>query len=395
MKKIGFVTPWFGEKIPGGAEMALRELAQHLHIAGVELEILTTCVEKFSSDWNKQFHKSGKTIENGLIVRRFSVRKRDVLKFDSVNFKLINNIPIDKNEEKIYIQEMINSPDLYAYLNKHQQDYSIFIFIPYMFGTTYFGIKQCPDKSVLIPCLHNESYAYLSIFKELFSELRGMIFLAYPEETLANKIYNMCNVNSAVLGLGVNTNISGEPTAFRKKYSISSPFILYAGRKDIGKNIDTLIKYFSKYKERNHNDIKLVMIGGGDISIPIEQKENILDLGFVSVEDKYNAFSASMVLCQPSQNESFSIVIMESWICGRPVLVNSKCEVTKDFAIRSNAGLFFDNFYDFEGVLNYIFEHPEQTDQMGQLGHKFVVENFSWDIVVEKYINYFRQVCKE
>ena len=59
MKKIGIVTPWFGMDIPGGAEAETRGLALHLVQAGVELEILTTCVKEFSSDWNVNFHKEG------------------------------------------------------------------------------------------------------------------------------------------------------------------------------------------------------------------------------------------------------------------------------------------------------------------------------------------------
>mgnify|MGYP003342993432 CR=1 FL=1 len=65
MKKLGFVVPWHGENIPGGAEMLLRGVTSHLHAAGVELEILTTCIKQFSSDWNENYHKEGVTVENG------------------------------------------------------------------------------------------------------------------------------------------------------------------------------------------------------------------------------------------------------------------------------------------------------------------------------------------
>ena len=51
MQKIGFVIPWFGENIPGGAEMELREVTAHLQKAGMEVEILTTCVKEFTADW--------------------------------------------------------------------------------------------------------------------------------------------------------------------------------------------------------------------------------------------------------------------------------------------------------------------------------------------------------
>ena len=59
MKKIGFVIPWYSERIPGGAEMELRGLTTHLHESGVELEILTTCVKEFSADWNVNFFREG------------------------------------------------------------------------------------------------------------------------------------------------------------------------------------------------------------------------------------------------------------------------------------------------------------------------------------------------
>ena len=61
MKKIGFVIPWYGETIGGGAEAELRGVVHHLQDAGVELEVLTTCVEKFASDWSVNFHKPGLT----------------------------------------------------------------------------------------------------------------------------------------------------------------------------------------------------------------------------------------------------------------------------------------------------------------------------------------------
>lgn len=89
MKKIGFVTPWYGDQIPGGAEMELRGLVKHLAAAGVELEILTTCVEKFLSDWSVDFHRAGLTQEGGISVRRFPVRKRNTRIFDQINGKLM------------------------------------------------------------------------------------------------------------------------------------------------------------------------------------------------------------------------------------------------------------------------------------------------------------------
>ncbi|MDE7310213.1 MAG: glycosyltransferase family 4 protein [Eubacterium sp.] len=385
-KKIGIVTPWFGMGIPGGAEAEIRGLALHLVQAGAELEVLTTCVKEFLSDWSVDYHKEGLTKEQGIPVRRFRVRKRDTAAFDQVNRKLMTGqMPLTKEEEETYVREMVNSPRMYAYMEEHKEEYAVFVFIPYMFGTTYYGMQVCPEKSVLIPCLHDESYIYLEVFKELFPKVAGMIFLAQPEYELAAKVYDLSSVKTAVLGAGVHTEISCDAKRFREKYQIFDEYLLYAGRKDEGKNVHTLLRYFTEYKKRNAGSLKLVLIGGGKIEIPHDVREEVYDLGFVPVQDKYDAYGAAMMLCQPSANESFSIVIMESWLCGRPVLVNAECAVTKNFVVEANGGLFFGDYFEFEGALNYIASHTQTANSMGRQGKVYVRSHFSWDVIVKKY----------
>lgn len=395
MNKIGFVIPWHGQNIPGGAEMALREVTQHLAKAGVAVEILTTCVKESTSDWSQNFHRPGLTVENGVPVRRFRVRRRDAAAFNAVNIKLMNDQPITAAEEEIFIREMINSPEMYAYIKRHQSKYSFFVFIPYMFGTTYFGCRACPEKAVLIPCFHEEAYIYLDIFKDMFSKVRGMIFNAEPEKELAERVYDLSNVKTIVPGLGMNTNLKYDAERFRYKYDVMDDFILYAGRKDVGKNIYTLIRYFEEYKKRNEGNMKLVLIGGGAIDIPSAISDEVIDLGYVDAQDKYDACAAALALCQPSKHESFSYVIMESWLCGRPVLVHQDCAVTRHFAVDANGGFYFGDYFEFEAQVNYLIRHPEIADQMGQNGCAYVKKNFSWGTVVGKYRAFFEELSRE
>lgn len=397
MKKIGFVIPWYSEKIPGGAEMELRGLTTHLHESGVEVEILATCVKEFASDWNFDYFDAGEDSIHGFTIRRFKVRKRDVKAFDAVNFKLMNGQKIIDEEEKIYINEMVNSPDLCKYIEEHKDEYSIFVFIPYMFGTTYNGLKICPEKSVLIPCFHDEPYIYMNIFKPVFEKIAGIVYNAKPEYELANKVFDLSAAKQKVLGIGLDTDLTSNGNSFREKFGINSPFILYAGRKDSGKNVDTLVKYFYEYKKRTESDLKLVLIGGGKIELPHEllEKKEIIDLGFVDIQDKYNAQAAAELLCQPSKNESFSLVIMESWLCGRPVLVHNDCAVTKNFVQESNGGLYFSDYFEFEGCVNFILNNKEISEEMGQNGIKYVRKNFAWDVIIDKYMNFFREVAAD
>jgi glycosyltransferase involved in cell wall biosynthesis len=384
--KIAFVIPWYGD-IPGGAESECKNTAENLSRNGIEVEILTTCVKEFNSDWNSNYYKEGVSELNGVVIRRFKVRQRNTELFDRINSKLMKNKKVSPQEERIFVEEMINSDDLYQYIENHGSDYDYFLFIPYMFGTTYYGSLIHPEKSFLIPCLHNESYAYMDIFKNMFQNVAGIIFNAESEATLANQLFNLKG-RQIVLGLGMDTVISFDARRFREKYGIYNDFILYAGRREPGKNTPLLVDFFCKYKEYNQNELKLVLIGSGDVSIPDKFKNDIIDLGFVSKHDKYDSFAAASLLCQPSINESFSIVIMESWLCLTPVLVHSKCAVTKDHCIKGNSGLYFENFEEFEGCINFYLNNSQLREKMAVNGKRYVEENFNWDRIIEKYVRF-------
>ena len=395
-KKIGFVIPWYSEKIPGGAEMALRGITTELHARGVELEILTTCIKEFSSNWNENYFKEGVEIIHGFTVRRFKVRKRNTAAFDAVNARLLHGQRLTKEEEETYAREMVNSIALYKYIEEHKDEYSVFVFIPYMFGTTYYGMQICPEKSVAVPCFHDEPYVYLDIFKPVFERAAGLIYNAAPEYDLANRVFDLKSVRQEVVGVGVDVSLTSDAARFREKFGINEPFILYAGRKDSGKNVDTLVKYFAEYIKRQDTDLKLLLIGGGSIELPRELTESgrIVDLGFIDLQDKYDAQAAAELLCQPSHNESFSLVIMESWLCGRPTLVSADCAVTKNFVSESNGGLYFKDYFEFEGCVNYIVNNKEAAVAMGENGRRYVKERFSWDAVAEKYMRLFSEIEK-
>lgn len=388
MTKLAFVIPWYGLEAVGGAENEARKTAEALyHLAHLDVEVLTTCVQNFPSDWNTNFHKERTDIVNGVPVRRFPVRFRDTEAFDRVNYKLMRDIPITEREAKVFIREMINSEKLYNYIREHQEEY-YFIFIPYMFGTTYWGSLINPERSFLIPCLHDESYAYLNIYKEMFSRVRGICFHSNTELELAQRLYSMRPDAPFIVKEGVDTDFQWDGERFRAKYGVNG-FLLYVGRKETGKNVPLLIENFAQYKRTQQSDLQLVLIGKGDIQIPPDLKQDILDLGFVPDQDKYDAYGAAFALCQPSLNESFSLVMMEAWLTGKPVIVHADCPVTLENCRASQGGLYFANYEEFAGILEFLQNSPVIRNQLGSNGRRYVLENFTWERIVQNYIEAF------
>src|SRR5690349_2280071 len=110
---LGFVIPWYGDKIGGGAESECRDVVKLLSANGYDVEVLTTCVRDFRSDWGIDYHPAGISIEGGIRVRRFSVQARDEQVFNELNRRLLEGESISPEEEEVFFDEMINSPTLY------------------------------------------------------------------------------------------------------------------------------------------------------------------------------------------------------------------------------------------------------------------------------------------
>ena len=392
--KFAFVIPWYGVDIPGGAEAEARRTAEHLQRAGVPVEVLTTCVREFRADWGVNYHQPGTYEENGVMVRRFPVRKRNGAAFDAVNAKLMAGRRVTPEEERIYVEEMVRSPALEDYIAAQQGQY-IFVFIPYMFGTTYWGIPACGGSALLMPCLHDEAYARMDIIGQMSAQVRGVLFLSSAEMALAKWLYDLPDDVCRLMGGGVDTDWTGDADAFRRVYDLDKPFVLYAGRKDRGKNVDLLIRYFRRYRQASQVDVDLVLIGGGALPVELAVDEGIHDLGFVPVQAKYDAYAAAAVLCQPSVQESFSIVLMEGWLAGKPALVHAHCSVTKEHCVRSNGGLYFANYREFSACLDLLMTRPALAESLGQQGRRYVLQNYHWDTIVTRYRALFDEFAAE
>ena len=384
--KLAFVTPWYGRDIPGGSEAEARRTVHHLRGAGYDVEVLTTTIRDLYADWSTDHHAPQTSVEEGIPVRRFSVEERDKEAFDALNLQLMQGRLISPAEEEVFNREMFRSPDLYAYIEQHQDDY-LFFFIPYMFPTTYVGAQICPERSVMIPCLHDEAYARLQIHGLVIPRVKALLFHSDAEKALADELYPPHEgQRRMVIGEGVDTEWEGNGPRFREKYGLGdTPFLLYAGRREPGKNTPLLIRNWQRYLRETERAVKLVLIGPGRVSLPAGAEEAIVDLGFVSAQDKYDAYAAADVFCMPSVHESFSLVVMESWLAETPVLVHGHCAVTREHCVKSNGGLYFTGYTEFAATLNYLLDHPQTAARMGANGRRYVLNNFRWPLIIEKY----------
>jgi glycosyltransferase involved in cell wall biosynthesis len=390
------VTPWYGAGIPGGAEAEARRTAQNLAAAGVEVTVLTTCLDGLGGDWDRGRLPRGESREQGVRVLRFPTARRRGRRFELLNARVIAGATLSDEEERDFFANMVHSPALLEHLGAHPE-LGPFFFIPYLFTTSVLGSLVHPDRSVLIPCLHDEGYARMKAVRRAFESVRAVAFHVPAERDLAAKLYDLARTEPLLVGEGVDTGWSADARRFRDKFGLPGPFVLYAGRKDPGKNTPLLIRYFQRYvaERAGAGGLTLVLIGNVPAKIPAAARDVVRDLGFVEPQDKYDAHAAAEVFVQPSLLESFSIVIMESWLAGTPVLVHSGCAVTRGHVEASGGGLHFADYPGFAESLELLLARPALRERMAAAGKEYVEAQYSWPRVTERYRRLAARIAEE
>jgi len=393
--RIALIIPWFGKELKGGAEQQAWQIAKRLTDRKIDIEVLTTCSKEFLSDWSENFYDAKKYIEDGVKIKRFSVKKRDTATFDAVNRKLMQIpktslipavSPLSKEEENIFLDENIYSSDLHSYIVKQKDNYDIFIFLPYLFPNIIRGVSAVKEKAVIQPCLHDESYAYLECVQENFYNAKSILYLSDGEYEVAKKIYGpSITSKSKVLYAGVETDGTQD-----SKYE---RYLLYLGRRDIGKNTHLLIESFDKFLKETGSDLKLLIAGVGEMPIQPKSK-SIIDLGLVDEEKKTELLANCLALINPSENESFSRVIFEAWYVKKPIVIHKKCLATYNALLDAGeAGFYAEDEKSFIEVFFKIDTLSiSQLKKMGEIGFLYAKQIADWDNVIDKYIDEFKTV---
>src|SRR6185436_16116089 len=144
---------------------------------------------------------------------------------------------------------------------------------------------------------------------------------------------------------------------------------------------------------RSDRPLHLVLIGTP--VLPIPEHPNIRHLGYVSDQDKFDVLAAAEALVMPSYYESLSMVALEAWALGRPVLANARCEVLMGQCLRSNGGLYYKDAEEFEELLDRIVTNKTLADGLGRNGREYFAEHYSWPVIERKYLDMFERLAAD
>lgn len=404
MEKICFLVCQYGNEVNGGAEYHCKMLAERL-INDYHVDVLTSKTINYNTF--EPYYKEESELINGVNVLRFDCKpfdpkehkkwrkktkfsrkvRRNLFRLgllESVaNLNPVWNLGI-KNEEKLLQSHGFYSKPLLDYLEQHKEEYKAIILFSYVYPHTVFGARIAPNKTLLIPTVHNEGDVFRSVHTHVFTSVKHIGFNTEEEHRLSQKIFGNKMSENSIVAVGVETEFEKEVPLdeLKSKFNLPERYIHYFGRV-CGSKMDRLIPWFINYKKKYPSDLKLVLTGRL-FQEKIEHPD-IIYTGFVTDEEKVSLIKNATLIVNPSRNESLSLLLLEAMDLGKTVLVNSKSDVLLGHSRKSaQATEAYGDEQDFHAKIHKFISDPSLIEKNKIRSREYVQKNYSWPLIMSR-----------
>jgi len=386
--KIAVVVQRYGADISGGAELHARYVAERL-AAHADVRVLTTCARDYLT-WRDEL-PPGEDRVNGIPVERFAVdRERDLVDFRERSTRVFRHMHSVHDELRWLESQGPTSRALVKRITRAADESDFVVLFSARYSHAFHGARVASQKAVLVPTAEREASLGLQILPPVFRGVRAIMYNSFEEQALITALSSNAHVPGVVVGVGSQIPDRVEPGRAAQKFGLQNPFVIYVGRIDANKGCEELFRYFTEYVQRSSRALDLVLIGTPVLHIPTHPR--IRHLGYVSDQDKFDAMAAAELLVMPSPYESLSMVALEAWALGRPVLASAKCDVLVGQCLRGNAGLYYEDAREFGAALDVLLSDRTLATAFGRNGREYFARHYSWPVIERKYLDMFEQL---
>lgn len=374
---VAIVVQRYGEDIVGGAEAHARQVAQHL-APHASVEVLTTCAVDHLT-WKNEL-SPGDSRDGRVKVRRFeTVRSRAMQRFNRLSDDVLGNGTDLVTEEHWLAEQGPLAPELLHALSSRHAEWDAVIFFTYLYAPTVWGVPLVADKALVVPTAHDEPPLAFHAFSDVFTRPRALLCNTPEEEELIRARFPNAS-RSRVVGVGVEP-LRARPARFRERFGLSGEYLLYVGRLEAGKGVPELVKRHQQLVKDFHDAPALVLAGAGDFK---PRGTRVVPLGRIDEQDKWDALAGALAVVVPSRYESLSLLTLEAFAVGTPVLGNAACAVVEGQLKRSRAGYTFelDDSRSFAHAVQQAGEHRKSLSAHA----KRYAARYRWSTVVDAYL---------
>jgi glycosyltransferase involved in cell wall biosynthesis len=381
--KLGLVVPRYGGEVLGGTEHWLRLLCEHL-VADRDwaVEVFTTCARS-AATWADDYPPG--TLElNGVRVHRYRsdsgrnpayLHQLDRLRREAATFST--------DEAMAYVR-LVGPVCPQATTAAVGSDCDLVAVTPYLYWPTLTAVAGLGRRVIFHGATHDEPELYLPVMGPMFGAVGGFAYNSFAERSLVEGRFPVGHLPSSVIGNAVDEG-SGDRAAARRSLGLTAGerFVLCLGRVERSKGSASLAAMWELYRSRRPDAPTLVLLG--PVNDDVAAGPGVVVAGPCSEAVKWGALAACELLVAPSAQESFSLVVLEAWLAGRPVVVNGRCGPTVEHCRRSGGGVWYDGYGEFEVAVDLLLADPARGAALAARGAAYTRRTFAWPAILDRY----------
>lgn len=378
--RLRIVSPRYGSEVIGGAERLARMLAGSLRDAGWEVEVFTTCAVD-AATW-RNHHAPGVTTDDGITVQRFPVRAaRPPHAFHQLSRGFFRLPPRLRPEALWVAAQGPWSPALVEAVRTAPPLPTLFL--PYLYHPTLRGLPACPGARLLMPAAHDEKPLRLRAVGRALGAADGLLYATEEEREIVEAAHPQATAGKpfAVGNVGIEPPPHTDPEAFRARHGLGdAPYLLYGGRVAPGKGMEELLEGVRLLRQRHGTGaVRLVLTGEAGTRTP--RSEAMVAAGMLGEQERWDALAGAAAVVVPSFHESLSLLALEAWAVGRPVLANAASPVLAGQVRRSGGGIGYRGAGELATAAADLLADPPHAAALGRAGQGYVAATYRWQVV--------------
>lgn len=188
----------------------------------------------------------------------------------------------------------------------------------------------------------------------------------------------------------------------RAKKETKNSNLLFVGRLEKQKSVETLIKAVHYLKNKNlNNTIQLIIVGDGKLKNELEHLANKLQIdNFIKFKGKQKEvsqfYNEADIFILPSIWEGFGIVILEAFRAKLAVIA-SNIEGPAELITQNENGLLFEpeNYIELAEKIELLIKNKALRKRIAQKGYETFTKKYHIDLYVEKLNNLYKEALNE
>jgi glycosyltransferase involved in cell wall biosynthesis len=231
-----------------------------------------------------------------------------------------------------------------------------------------------------MPAAHDELPLRLQAVGRALSAADALLYGTEEEREIVEAAHPLARDKpSAVGNVGIVAPSSVDPSAFRARFGLGDdPYLLYGGRVASGKGMAELLAGVRQVRERLPR-VRLVLTGEAGAVTPAS--DGVVPVGRLDDAARWDALAGAAAVMVPSFHESLSLLALEAWTVGRPVLANGASPVLRGQLRRSGGGVAYQGAGMLARAAEELIEDPAGSMKLGLSGQRWVAETYRWEAV--------------